>query len=68
MVLEDWRQLTDQKGQALSPALPVLFHVNGSGPLEPGDYVDGVSVRAARYWDSHLGWQPCVMVELGAPF
>ena len=68
MVLGQWKALADSRGQALSSDLPVLFYHAGRQPLSPGDYCTGTEVHPSYFWDGEKGWQPCVIVELDAPF
>lgn len=67
LVWGDWLQLKDQRGQAVSPALPVIFHTSNPNGLAWDAYCEGVSVQVDRYWDGRRGWQPCIRVELGEP-
>ena len=50
----------------IAPNTPVLFY--SAGGLAAESYCDGAQVRISRYWDGRRGWQPCVLVELGAAF
>ena len=67
MVLGDWVRATT----AFSSDLPVLFYLNED---EFGDigaiterYLDGQAVYASRYWESGVGWKPCLVVNLSPP-
>lgn len=64
MVLGDWQRLAEE----MAPETPVIFRNDGSQPLEPEEYCDGLRVSASSLWEGHGGWQPCILVELGKSF
>ena len=61
MTAGEWQQLPP-----IAPNTPVLFY--SADGLAAESYCDGMRVQLSRYWDGYHGWQPGVLVELGAAF